>query len=91
MAPDHPEWKSQQPFQAVLEGDMKALAASGEKGLIELVMTTHAGMTTDEFVDIVKKWIQTAQHPTLNKPLIEAETHGWTVVDMKKEWKVIYP
>jgi phosphoserine phosphatase len=68
MAAVHPEWKNQQPFQAVLEGDMKTLAASGEKGLIELVMTTHAGMTTDEFADIVKNWLQTAQHPTLKKP-----------------------
>ncbi len=68
MAPDHPEWKTQQPYQAVLEGDMKTIAASGEKGLIELVMTTHAGMTTDEFTDIVKNWLQTAQHPTFKKP-----------------------
>ncbi len=68
MAPDHPEWKTQQPYQAVLEGDMKALAASGKKGLIELVMTTHAGMTTDEFSNIVTTWLQTAQHPTLHKP-----------------------
>ena len=68
MAPDHPEWKTQQPYQAVLEGDMDALAESGKKGLIELVMTTHAGMTTDEFTDIVKKWLQTAKHPTLHKP-----------------------
>ena len=68
MAPDHPEWKTQQPYQAVLEGDMKGLAASGKKGLIELIMTTHAGMTTDEFADIVTNWLQTAQHPTLHKP-----------------------
>jgi len=68
MAKDHPEWKHQQPFQAALEGDMKALAASGKEGLIELVMTTHAGMTTDEFAEIVKKWLQTAKHPTLHKP-----------------------
>ena len=68
MASEHPEWKTQQPYQAVLEGDMKALAASGEKGLIELVMATHAGMTRDEFTEIVKKWLETAQHPTLKKP-----------------------
>ena len=68
MAKDHPEWKHQQPFQAALEGDMKGLAASGKEGLIELVMTTHAGMTTDEFAEIVKKWLRTAQHPTLHKP-----------------------
>ena len=71
MAPDHPEWKTQQPYQAVLEGDMKELAASGKKGLIELVMTTHAGMTTDEFSEIVTNWLQTAQHPTFKKPYTE--------------------
>ncbi len=71
MAADHPEWKTTQPFQAVLEGDMKAVAASGEKGILELVMTTHAGMTTDEFAYIVKEWLKTARHPTLNKPYTE--------------------
>lgn len=68
LAADHPEWKSQQPFQAVLEGDMKSVAASGERGLIELIMATHTGMTTDEFTEIVVKWLQTATHPTLHKP-----------------------
>lgn len=71
LAADHPEWKTQQPFQAVLEGDMKTLEASGEKGLIELVMTSHAGMTTDEFTGIVKNWLQTAKHPTLKRPYTE--------------------
>ena len=36
LAPQNPDWKTRQPFQAVLEGDMKALAASGEKGLVEI-------------------------------------------------------
>ncbi|MEA3468303.1 MAG: HAD family hydrolase [Thermodesulfobacteriota bacterium] len=71
LAADHPEWKTQQPFQAVLEEDMKSVAASGEKGLIELVMATHAGMTTDEFSYIVKNWLQTVKHPTLKKPYTE--------------------
>lgn len=68
MAADHPEWKTTQPFQAVLEGNMKAVAGSGEKGLIQLIMATHAGMTTGEFADIVKKWMDTARHPTFKKP-----------------------
>ena len=68
MAPEHPEWKTEQPFQAVLEGDMKALAAAGEQGLIQLLMASHAGMTTSEFTNIVKKWLQTAKHPTIKKP-----------------------
>ncbi len=71
LAADHPEWKHQQPFQAVLEGDMETLAASGKEGLIQLIMGTHAGMTSDGFTDIVKKWLQTAKHPTLKKPYTE--------------------
>ena len=54
LAPQHPEWKERQPFKAILENDMKALAASGEKGAMEIMMTTHAGMTTGEFEKIVK-------------------------------------
>jgi hypothetical protein len=68
LAPKHPEWKTKKPFRAALEGDMKALAAAGEKGLLTLVMATHAGMTTAEFEGIVKQWIATARHPTTHRP-----------------------
>lgn len=71
LAADHPEWKNQQPFKAVLEEDMETLVASGEEGLIQLIMVTHAGMTSNDFTDIVKKWLQTATHPTLKKPYTE--------------------
>src|SRR5678815_4642252 len=53
LAPHHPEWKTQQPFKAVLDGDMKTLIASGEKGLAEIILATHTGMTTDEFTRTV--------------------------------------
>ncbi|HIQ27319.1 MAG TPA: haloacid dehalogenase-like hydrolase, partial [Sulfurovum sp.] len=49
LAPKHPEWKTTQPFKAVLEGDMKALVASGKEGLLKLIMATHAGMNDEEF------------------------------------------
>jgi phosphoserine phosphatase len=68
MAPLHPEWKTRQPFQAVLAGDIKALAASGEKGLMELIAVTHAGMTSDEFARIVSDWLATARHPRFKRP-----------------------
>jgi phosphoglycolate phosphatase-like HAD superfamily hydrolase len=71
LAPQHPEWQQKQPFKAVLEGDLKALAASGEKGLIELIMATHAGMTTEEFEQIVKDWLAGARHPRFNRPYTE--------------------
>jgi phosphoserine phosphatase len=67
----HPEWKAQQPFKAVLENDMKALAATGMAGLVELAMATHAGMTTEEFERIVKDWIATARHPKFQRPFTE--------------------
>ncbi len=71
LAPEHPEWRTQQPFKAVLDGDMEALAAAGEHGLLELVIASHAGMTTVEFEAIVKDWIATARHPTTGRPFTE--------------------
>jgi hypothetical protein len=71
LAPMHPEWKDKQPFKAALEGDMKGLAESGEKGLVELVLAAHAGMTSDEFSRIVTDWISTARHPRFKRPYTE--------------------
>lgn len=71
LAPEHPEWATTQPFQAVLEGDMEALAAAGEHGLIELVMATHAGLTTEEFEAVATDWLATARHPTTGQPYTE--------------------
>ncbi|MBK7659879.1 MAG: haloacid dehalogenase-like hydrolase [Betaproteobacteria bacterium] len=71
LAPKHPEWQSKQPFKAAIEGDLKALAASGEKGLGELVMATHAGMSTEQFEQVVREWIATARHPLLKRPYTE--------------------
>jgi len=68
LASEHPEWKEKQPFKAVLENDMKALAATGEKGALDLLMTTHAGMTAEEFEKIVKEWLANARHPRFNRP-----------------------
>jgi haloacid dehalogenase-like hydrolase/2'-5' RNA ligase superfamily len=71
LAPKHPEWKEKQPFKAVLEDDMKSVLASGEHGLLELMMVSHAGMTADEFEVIVKDWIATAKHPRFKRPYTE--------------------
>jgi len=68
LAPSHPEWRQRQPFKAVLDNDMKALMAGGERGLIELVMVTHAGMTPEAFAAIVQQWLRKARHPTLHRP-----------------------
>ena len=63
MAPEHPEWQNEQPFKAILEGDLKTALAGGEHALLEMAMGTHGGMTTDEFNNNVKSWLETATHP----------------------------
>ncbi|MFG1364187.1 HAD family hydrolase [Xanthobacter versatilis] len=68
LAKDHPEWKDKQPFKAVLEGDMKTLAGAGEKGLLEIVAATHAGMSVSDFGALVTDWITTARHPRFDRP-----------------------
>jgi phosphoserine phosphatase len=63
LAPDHPEWKTKEPFASVLRGDTKAALAGGEHALMEMAMATHAGMNTEEFEAIVRDWSMTAKHP----------------------------
>ena len=71
QAAAHPEWKDTQPFKAAIEGDMKTLVESGEKGLMELIMATHAGMTAEEFQTIVSDWIAAARDPRFKRPYTE--------------------
>lgn len=71
LAPQHPEWADMQPFKAVLGRDIKALAAAGESGLLTIVATTHAGMTTAEFAKTVDDWLKTARHPRFKRPYTE--------------------
>jgi len=71
MASDHPEWKKEQPFKAILEGDMDELIEQGEHGILKLIMATHAGVTSEEFESIVKDWLATARHPRFNRPYNE--------------------
>ena len=72
LAPQHPEWQRTEPFKSILAGDIKTALATGIKGLAALGMATHAGMTTDEFVRIVRDWLSTARHPKLNRTFTEA-------------------
>jgi len=71
LAPKHPEWKTKQPFKAVLDNDLKALAAAGEKGMVELVMASHAGMSTAQFEAIVTDWLEKARHPRFKRRYTE--------------------
>ena len=71
LAPQHPEWKDQEPFASLLKGDVKGALAGGEHAILEIAMATHAGMTTEDFEKIVKDWIATAKHPTTKRPYTE--------------------
>jgi phosphoserine phosphatase len=68
MAPENPDWQETQPFKGVLEGDIKAVAASGEHGLLEIMAATHSGITTEKFNSIVDSWLKTAEHPRFKRP-----------------------
>jgi len=68
LAPQHPEWKTTEPFASVLRGDIHAALAGGEHAIHKLIAATHAGLTTDEFDQVVKQWLATARHPTTGQP-----------------------
>jgi phosphoglycolate phosphatase-like HAD superfamily hydrolase len=71
LAPQHPEWKTKEPFASLLKGDVKGALAGGDRALLEIVMATHTGNTTEEFEQIVKDWIATAKHPVTKRPYTE--------------------
>ncbi|CCV11207.1 HAD family hydrolase [Mesorhizobium sp. STM 4661] len=71
LAPQHPEWNTQEPFASLLKGDVKAALAGGEHAILEIVMAAHSGMTTDEFEQIVRDWFASAKHPKTGKPYTE--------------------
>jgi len=68
LAPQHPEWKTQEPFNHLLAGDMKAFMAGGEKSLMAAIAVAHSGITTDEFAQVAKDWLATARHPKTGRP-----------------------
>jgi phosphoglycolate phosphatase-like HAD superfamily hydrolase len=71
LAPQHPEWKAKEPFKSILAGDPVGVMKSGERGIVDLAVTTHAGMTTDQFSKIVTDWFASARHPKTGKPYDE--------------------
>jgi hypothetical protein len=68
LAPEHPEWRTTEPFRAVLENDRASLAAAGKQGVAKILAVTHTGMTTDAFAGIVRAWLATARHPETGRP-----------------------
>lgn len=71
LASDHPEWKDTQPFKAVLEGDLDTALSGGDQALLEIILATHAGMTTAEFSAIASDWLKTAKHPVSGRLFTE--------------------
>jgi phosphoglycolate phosphatase-like HAD superfamily hydrolase len=71
LAPQHPEWQDKEPFASLLKGDMKGALAGGEHAMLDIVMATHAGMTTEAFEQIVQDWLATAKHPVTKRPYTE--------------------
>lgn len=71
LASQHPEWATTEPFQTILNGDMKAIAALSPQDLAKIIATTHAGMTVEAFHQLVKDWLSTAVNPHFNRPYTE--------------------
>jgi haloacid dehalogenase-like hydrolase len=71
LAPQHPEWQGKEPFASLLKGDVKGALAGGERAMLDIIMATHAGMTTEEFAQIVQDWLATAKHPVTKRPYTE--------------------
>jgi phosphoglycolate phosphatase-like HAD superfamily hydrolase len=63
LAPQHPEWKTQEPFKSLLAGDVKGVLAQGEKGILPIILASHSGTTTEEFAKTVAEWATIAKHP----------------------------
>jgi phosphoserine phosphatase len=73
LAPQHPEWNEKEPFASLLKGDVRSAHAGGERAMLEIVMATHAGMTTEDLEQIVKDWIDNAKHPKTGRLCTEMD------------------
>jgi len=71
LAAQHPEWNQKEPFASLIKGDLEGALAGGEHSLMEIVVATHAGLTTEEFERVVKDWLATAKHPKTGRLLTE--------------------
>lgn len=68
LAPAHPQWRRQEPYASALRGDLAALLRQGSAALGPLLVATSSGLTTEAFSEEVRRWIQTARHPTTGRP-----------------------
>ncbi len=71
LAPGHPEWSEQEPFASLLGGDVKEALAGGERALLQIVMATHGGTTSEQFRGRVRDWLHSARHPDTGRRYTE--------------------
>lgn len=70
LAPQHPEWKNNPAFQALIAHDDAALAKN-KKPLLDLISEANSGITTDEYDQTIRAWLASAKHPRWNRPYTE--------------------
>jgi phosphoserine phosphatase len=71
LAPQHPEWRTTEPFKSVLAGDRAAIARFTIEDLESIAFATHAGMSVEAFAEIVENWMAKAKNPRWNRPYTE--------------------
>lgn len=71
LAPEHPEWQTEEPYASLLKGDFSGILAGGERAILELIMVTHANMTITDFEAEVNQWLASAVHPDTGRPYTE--------------------
>jgi hypothetical protein len=69
LAPQHPEWKDKEPFASLLKAASSRSSAGGEKAILQIIVATHTGISTQDFEQIVTDWIATAKHPKTGRLL----------------------
>ncbi|WP_407935936.1 HAD family hydrolase [Cupriavidus necator] len=69
-APQHPEWRNNAAFKALMANDMQGLMRN-EKQLAALIARANSGMTVDEYDRAIRDWLATARHPKFKRPFTE--------------------
>ncbi|HEX5123454.1 MAG TPA: hypothetical protein VFV97_09410, partial [Rhodanobacteraceae bacterium] len=70
-APNHPEWNDNAAFKALSAHDQKALAAIGQKPVLELLGIANSGMTVGAYDKSIRDWLATARHPKYQRAYTE--------------------
>ena len=86
LAPQHPEWKTKQPFKTLLEGDMQMVKYTKAGEGRRLGLFVHRTDAEPEFAYDHKTTSASRTRPSTRRlPTV------WVIVDMKKDWKVVFP